>query len=289
MANKLIGPKGIILICTIIVVLWFRQGLIFGGAEEQLTYYNFTKSLDFYSSTWNPVSTGEPTIFNLPRVPYLFVMDYFFRLGIPNIFLQALTLWLLILVGTLSVYYLVEQTIASEIQEDRKKLGSFLAGLFYFFNPFALTQIWGRALTYQFFSFALVPVFLLFFVLSLQRKKIFFALFSVLMSFVLSSAYSSPSVVLTSWAGVFLYLLFFLYKEKKSKANILFAIFSFAVLVFGWLLVNFFWLYPVLKYGQKFASVTFLSFDNGLSLKGLAYVSRPWNVIRLIHRGYYDG
>lgn len=268
--------------------MWFRQGLIFGGAEEQLPYYNFTKSLDFYSTTWNPASTGAPTIFNLSRVPYFFVTDYFFRLGISNVLLEALTFWILILTGTLAVYYLISETIASEVKEEWRKLVPFLGGLFYFFNPFALTQIWGRALTYQFFSFALVPVFLLFFVLSLQKRNIFFSLVAVISSFVLSSAYSSPSVVLASWASVFLYLIFFLYKEKKSKANILFAIFSFAVLFFCWLAVHFFWLYPSLKYGQEFASAT-LSFNNVLSLKGLADVSRPWNVIRLIHRGYYNG
>lgn len=289
MIKNLIGPKGIVLICTLIIALWFRQGLIFGGAEEQLPYYNFTKSLDFYSTTWNPASTGAPTIFNLSRVPYFFVTDYFFRLGISNVLLEALTFWILILTGTLAVYYLISETIASEIKEEWRKLVPFLGGLFYFFNPFALTQIWGRALTYQFFSFALVPVFLLFFVLSLQRRKIFFSLFAVLISFVFSSAYSSPSVVLTSWASIFLYLAFIIFKERKSRKNIFFALYSFVILVFCWLSVHFFWLYPSLKYGQEFASVTFLSFDNILSLKGLAYESRPWNVIRLIHRGYYNG
>lgn len=286
--QKLIGVWGIIFIYTVLVFLWFREGLLFAGAEDGLSYYNHSKSLAFYSSIWSHAAAGTPGLFNVPRAVYFFITDYFFKLGISNVILQAVSFWALILTGTLSVYYLVRETV-NEVKQEWKKWVPFLAGLFYFFNPFAMTQMWGRALSFQFFSFALVPSFLLFFVLSLKRKNLFFCVVAGLISFLLSSAYENPGVVLASWTSIVFYFVYYVFRQRKNKKDIVFACISVTLLGFVWLLVNFFWIAPVFNSSKEAIGQTLSSMDNVESLKALRPNSRIYNVIRLIHREYYDG
>lgn len=289
MLKRSIGAYGIILICTLIIIIWFRQGLIFGGAEDGLSYYNYTKSLAFTSSIWSYAAAGTPALFNVPRFIYFFITEYFFRAGISNIILQAITFWILILTGTLSVYFLIKETVVNGLKKEWREWAPFLGGLFYFFNPFAITQMWGRALSFQFFSFALVPSFLLFFVLALKRKNLFFLIVAGLISLLFSSAYENPGVVLASWTGIVFYFIFYIYSQRKNKGNIIFACISISLLSLIWFLVNSFWITPVFSSSKEAIGQTLSSMDNVESLKALRPNSRIYNVIRLIHREYYDG
>ena len=289
MANKLIGPKGIILLCAILVTIWFRQGLIFAGAEEQLSFYNFTKSLDLFSYPWAAVGTGFPTPLSLPRLPYFIVFEPLYRIGFSPVFLQALTFFTIVVTGTLSIYYLLKKTLEEVIGKQWKNLVPFLGALFYFLNPFSMTQIWGRVLSYQFFVFALVPSFLLFFVLSIKRRNLIYCIFAVLLSIVFSGAYASPAAVVSSWSAIGIYLLFYIIVNKKNFANITFALLSFTLLFCLWVLTNFFWIYPLIKHGNELVAGTLTNVDSIGSLRALSPNSRIYNVIRLVHREYYDG
>ena len=289
MINKLIGPIGIILLSLIMVIVWFWKGILFAGAEEQLSFYNFTRSLNLFSYPWYGAGTGSPALPALPRIPYFLLFEPLYRLGIPSVFLQAVTFLCLILIGTLSVYYLVKETLGLELKQEWKKWVPFLAAIFYLLNPFSMTQIWGRVLSYQFFTFALVPSFLLFFVLSLQKKNIIFCFIASIFSFLLSTAYISPAMVITSWSSIGLYLVFYIFTNRKNTRNILFGLFSFSLTFLLWILLNFFWIYPLIRHGQEMLSQTLSSLDNIASLKALAPNSHLFNAIRLIHREYYDG
>lgn len=279
----------IFFVCLISVSLWFKNGLLFAGAEEQLSFYNYSKSLDLFSKTWYGAGTGYPALTSLPRVPYFLLLEPLYKIGVSSVVLEAATFLILILIGTISVYFLIKVTIALDVGEKCQKAVPLIASLFYFLNPFSMTQIWGRALSYQFFSFALIPSFLLFFILSLQKKNITFCLIAVLLSFVLSVSYLSPAVVVTSWTGVIMYLVFFLYINRRNKERIIFALFTFVLLLLLWISVNFFWIYPTFMYGGGMFTDNITANDNIKSLKGLSPNSVIQNVVRLIHREYYDG
>lgn len=285
----LIGPPGIILLSFTTILLWFGRGLLFGGGEEELAYYNYTKSLDLFSHIWYASGTGFPVLTNLARLPYYLITEPIYKIGVSNIYLEGFTFLILILSGTLSVYYLVKITVSDNLREGWEKTVPFLAAIFYFLNPFSMTQIWGRALSYQFFSFALIPSFLLFFILSIQRKNLVFSFIAVLISFFLSVAYGSPAVVITSWSSIGIYLAFYIFVNRKNYKNIYFALSSFILLLISWTLINFFWIYPTIRYGGEMLNANLTAHDNIASLKGLAPHSHLLNVIRLIHREYYDG
>lgn len=278
----------IFFLSLILVSLWFRHGFLFAGAEEQLSFYNYSKSLNLFSSTWYIAGTGYPTLTSLSRISYFLLLEPLYKMGIPNVLLEAVTFFILILIGIFSVYYLIKETIASDLQ-DKWQGAPFLAALFYFLNPFSMTQIWGRALSYQFFSFALVPSFLFLFVLSLKKKNLIFCIVAALLSFFLSNAYLSPAIVLTSWGGIIIYLVFFLYINRRNRKAVIFSLISFTLLLLLWISVNLFWIYPTIVHGREMLTGNLTARDNIESLKGLSPNSVIQNVIRLIHREYYDG
>lgn len=281
--------SAIFLICLILISLWFREGLLFAGAEEQLSFYNYSKSLELFSQVWYAAGTGYSTITSLSRVPYFLLLEPLYSIGISSVLLEAVTFFILIMVGTVSVYYLVKVTIVLDLGEKWQRSIPLLAALFYFLNPFSMTQIWGRALSYQIFSFALIPSFLLFFVLSLRKKSLIFCLIAVLLSFFLSISYSSPAVVVSSWSGIIIYLIFFLYVNRFRREKIIFAFFSFSLLLLLWIIVNLFWVYPTFINGKDMLTHNITANDNIESLKGLSPNSVIQNVMRLTHREYYDG
>lgn len=287
--QRLINPLGIILLCSVIIFLWFGKGLLFAGAEDELSFYNYTQSLKIYSHIWYAAGTGYSSLTSLPRLPYYLIFEPFFRLGISNVILQAVTFLILMLTGSLSAFFLVKEAIADNLKEEWKKLVPLLASIFYLLNPFSMTQIWGRGLPYQFFAFALVPSFLLFFVLSIQKKNLVFALIAAIISFFLSTAYVSPAVVITSWSTLSIYLIYYIFINRKSYINIYFALLSFIILLISWTLINFFWIYPTLKHGGEMLSSNLTVHDNIESLVALSPNNHFYNVIRLIHREYYDG
>lgn len=289
MIKKLISPIGIVLFSLIIVITWFWKGLLFAGAEEQLSFYNYTRSLNFFSYPWYAAGTGSPALTALPRIPYFLLFEPLYKLGISSVFLQAATFLGLILIGTISIYYLVKETLDLELKQEWKQWVPFLAAIFYLLNPFSMTQIWGRVLSYQIFTFALVPSFLLFFVLSLRKKNIIFCLIASVFSLLLSTSYVSPAVVITTWSSIGLYLIFYIFTNRKNSKNIFFGLFSFGITFTTWILLNLFWLYPLIKHGGEMVSQTLSSVDSVSSLKALAPNSHLFNVIRLIHREYYDG
>ena len=243
--RRIIGPVGIILLCFIIILLWFKKGLLFSGAEDELFFYNYTRSLELFSHIWYQAGIGYPTLSYLPRITYFLVFESLYRLGISNVLMEAITFLILMLTGTLSVFFLLRETIGNDIKDD-KKLVPFLGSIFYLLNPFSTTQIWGRGLTYQIFAFALVPVFLLFFILSIQRKNLFFCVITALFSVFLSTSYTSPAVVLTSWVNIAIYLIFYLFSNKNNYKKNLFALFSFLCLFTLLMLLNSFWIYPLI-------------------------------------------
>ena len=83
--RRIIGPVGIILLCFIIILLWFKKGLLFSGAEDELFFYNYTRSLELFSHIWYQAGIGYPTLSYLPRITYFLVFESLYRLGISNV------------------------------------------------------------------------------------------------------------------------------------------------------------------------------------------------------------
>src|SRR3972149_223972 len=184
--------SALVFISIILVFIWFRKGLMFAGGEESIPFYDLTKNLKLISYLWYEVGTGFKLSTLSPKIVYFSILEHLFKLGLNSVFLQALMFLMLILIGTVAVFLLIRETVAKELKGVLKNLIPLLAGIFYLLNPYCATQIWGRGLYFQFFIFALLPVFLLFFVLGLKRRNFFYGFLAIAISLLLSPAYTFP-------------------------------------------------------------------------------------------------
>lgn len=283
--------KSVLILCLIsllIVAIWFRKGLIFAAGEEGLTFYNLSRHLKLISYSWYNTATGIPTIAYLPRLPYFFLLEKLFQAGITGLVLQAFTFLMLMLTGILSVFYICQELISKNVKNSNYV--SFTAALFYLLNPFSMTQIWGRSLYTQFFAFALIPFFLLMFVLLLKTKKLLFGFFALVSSVILATGISHPALVPGLWFPVFLFWLFHIFETRKNSKEVIYSTVLLFFFVAGWIMINMWWILPYLATGnQAFSSYLDNTEYNLGSLRGVSRQSPLMLVIRLLHGGYIFG
>ena len=159
----------LIFLPLLLVFIWFNGGLIIGKGEEGLIFYNLSKNLELSQSAWVDVNTGMPNLYWLPRLPALYIASFLeAKLGFPQHIIQAGLFYLLIVTGIVSVYYLTQCLLE---HHPSRYVIAFISALFYLLNPFSVSQVWGRGLYPQYFSFALFPLSLLLLVYGLSRRK----------------------------------------------------------------------------------------------------------------------
>lgn len=271
----------------LLIILWFGGGKMYAGGEEGLNFYNLTKYLTLASHTWYELGTGFQLFTLLPKLPFYGILEFFYRMGTSGVVLQAVTFLILAFTGCLSVFLLIKETVAGEIKGITGKITPLISGVFYLLNPYSMSQIWGRGIYSQFFAFALVPAFLLLFVVGLRRKNLIYGMFMVFISLLLSSIYTFPGNVLMLWLIVFLYLLFYIRSNLKNKKNIYFGLVFFALTLLGWILTNLFWILPYLiTSNQQYTD--FVNTDaNIASLQGVSKGFSLPVLLRLMHVTYF--
>jgi len=280
----------LIFLCLTLTLIWFHKGLIFAGGEDGIPFYNLEKTVEYYGSVWHETGTGFPAV-NTARIPIFSFLKIFYQLGIPGFVLQAFLFFLLMSVGTISVYFLIKETILKDFTENKgQKVYQYLplvAGIFYLLNPFSMTQIWGRGLYMQFFPFALFPLFLILFILGIKKRNFLYGTIALVSSVILSAAFDNISYALSLWFVIFLYAFFYLIKHFNKK-EIIFTVAFFTFLFFGWILLHLFWILPFLALStQPYVGIT-ENPEQGLgSLRGVSRQFPLHILIRLMHSGYF--
>lgn len=276
-------------VSLLLIIIWFHDGSLFATGEESLSFYDYFKTAKLSSYAWFDIGIGQPQSIGLSKYPYFYLLSFLQRAGVPNFILQAITFYTLMLIGMISVYFLLKITILDRQLFTQQTNVPLLGALFYFFNPYSMSQVWGRSLSNQMFAFALIPSFLLCFVLGLKFKDLRWGALGIFFSLVLATAYIHPAIIITSWSTVFVYLFFSIIKNLKYK-QILFSLFFFLLFCISWGLAHAYWIYPLLGSYSSTLSANLESFD---SIKSMIIVSKNNayfdSVIRLLHPRFFDG
>ncbi|OGM76866.1 hypothetical protein A2210_00560 [Candidatus Woesebacteria bacterium RIFOXYA1_FULL_40_18] len=268
----------------ILVLIWFRNGLLFAGGEEGMSFYNLSKNLSLISYPWYDANGGYAMSILLPRVPFYSFLELFYKFGLEGYVLQALVFYLLMVTGSLSVYYLIKEIITPKLPTEAQKIIPFISAVFYLFNPYSLTQVWGRGLLAQMFSFALLPLFLLLVILGFKKRKFFYALLAVFASFILSPTFVLITQIIVIWTPVSIYFVysFIISKDKESRVFI----FQYSIfLIVIWTFTHAWWLIPTFKIaGQYFSPVSNNLQENIGTLLGVSPYFTLSYVIRLTQK-----
>ncbi|GIW59909.1 MAG: hypothetical protein KatS3mg087_0975 [Patescibacteria group bacterium] len=153
--NFLLQPQVLLpLLSLILTFSWFRSAQLIAAGEEALVFYSPSRLLNLYNSPWYEVGTGYAMPVILPRITLLFLaslMDIIF----PNWFVQALIFASLLLAGLFGMYLFVRSL-------THNRSTALLAAIFYLFNTYTMSQIWGRMLYTSIVFWAALPLWLYF-------------------------------------------------------------------------------------------------------------------------------
>lgn len=276
----------ILTIPLIIVAIWFKYGLIVGGGDEALIFYDPRRVLELSFQTWLDLGTGAPVLYWLSRTNFLYLITILHTgLQIPTFILQAATYYVLMITGGLAVYFF---TYFLSNKNDYSRLVSLIAAIFYLLNPFSVSQVWARGLYAQYFSFALLPLSLLIFSIGLKKRNFIYTLFLALVSFFLSTAFGFFTSVATVWSILLVYLLYWFFLSKQKKQDIIFGSCFFVLSLFLFCIINTWWLLPLIVSGEKILAGYLTNPDENLgSLVGVSRNFTPDILIRLLQRTYF--
>lgn len=268
-----------------LTIIWFRNGLITGGGEEGILFYNPGKTLQLSTSVWVEYTTGGSTMGWLSKVPLAHLAVMSEKIGLPPFIFQATIFYLLMVIGMFSVYYLT----LFLLDQDKSKIAvSLVSAFFYLFNPYSFSQVWGRGIYAQYFSFALLPLTLLLFYLGIKTKKYIFSFFIVLAASALATAYGFLTFIVVYWFATIIYLIYAIIVAKDKTDTFFFGI-KFTLLTFiFWCFINAWWLMPLFLSAGSVYTAGISGFEENLgTLLGVSRNFTPDILIRLLQRTYF--
>lgn len=267
-----------------LVFLWFRNGLVHGGGDEELLFVNAKRALAISSSTWLDKSTGVAILYWLARLSFVAIV-YLFNsvLAVPNVILQGLTIFILLVTGAISLYFLTRTLFDSHKSRD---LIGFVTSLFYIFNPYSMSQVWGRGQYAQFFSFALLPLSLLIFIHGAKKRNYFYAFLFAFVTVLFSTSYNFVTFIATQWFMILMYSVNEAVFQKKYRYRF-FILSYFFLSLFLWVVVNCWWFLPlVVKGGSILSSDLNNPNENIGTLIGVSQ-SYPFPIIIRLLQSFY--
>ncbi|MDQ3098179.1 MAG: alpha-(1-_3)-arabinofuranosyltransferase family protein [bacterium] len=250
------------LIALLIVALWFVQKKIIASGEEGLVYANPWRIFTLYKYLWYDTGTGYPMPLMVPRAPY-FAFVGMIKSVTSDWIAQAAVFYLLIITGMTGMY-----ALAREMKVN--KYPAIIASLFYFFNLYTMSQVWGRLLSNGHVAWAYLPLFILIWIKVLSTKKLKWIGAIIVSSFIFSNAFGHPAYLVTFWIPVLLYGLYLLNSERKNNVNSIKTISIGIIALLIWTATNWWWIHPFIAMGKSAFVITGNPQENYDSLRGVS-------------------
>lgn len=265
-----------LVIPLILVVSWSNPEYMLAKAEEGIPLYSPDRTLDLLRYPYNEVGLGFGHAFHLPRVTFFVFNAWLGSLGFDGWTIQSIVFYLLLVTSFIIIPLLVTRLFPS----SRKEVGIFTA-LFYCFNLFSLSQVWGRFLYPLFFLWSYLPLFLYLWIRYLDSGRLKDLGLFLMSSLVFSAAFGLPASVFAVFAPSVLYSVFKLFLNKDLKKVLARSL----TLMVLWMVVNFWWIYPL----YSLADTSYTSYlEQDKSFTSLTEVSKyfPSRQLLLLKQGY---
>lgn len=237
----------IILISAVLIVIWFKDGLLLSHAENALPFYKLSRYVDQTSYAW----TSHPGLGNISLIttaskPTYFFLSFLQELGIPGFLIQAFVFWFFLVSAGMGIYLLTKEFFP-KLPERYLLLSVF----FYWFNPISLVDVWNRFLLNYMFFFASLPVLSFLFIKGLRTKNYLFGLILISAIGLYSFMFSYLAFIFLIWIIFGLFFLFFFLLEKSREFR-LFYIRYFILILLLFLLSNLWWISQLFSFSSLF-------------------------------------
>lgn len=228
-------------ISLIIVIIWFKSGLYFGGAEVGISpYYNPARFLNIQKYIWwGDVAPGMLVPMFISGVPLYFVLSIIASFVSP-LFIQVILFFGLLFLMGYGMYLFSLGVIGKE-----KYNYAIMAGVFYMFNSYTMVEVWHRFLYTGFFLTASLPILAIFWKKWITEESFISLGLFLLTNLVFVYMFGNLTSVITIWI-LLLFItsahIIFPWIGKKIFLKVLYRFILGFLLFIG---TNLWWLLPV--------------------------------------------
>lgn len=271
-------------ICGVLIISWFRYGLIYGGGDVGLPTYDPNRVLSIVRNIWWEVhAPGFPYPQSLSSISLYLILSGFQSLGLPSLTIQAGMFSALLFLMGIGMYALFWN-----IFPQGSRSLALLAAIFYLLNPYMMIQVWHRFVHTTFFLSASLPLLMLFFVRLIKtRKAVWFVAF-LITSLVSSYAYGSLAFMVTGWIPVGAYSLYEGWVEG-GKGKLWENTKILVLLLISWAFIHAWWLFPFWTTGPAILTQQDSIYNSIATLTSLSRQSIASLVLRGINPFYAFG
>lgn len=227
-------------ISSILILSWFRYGLLYGGGDVGLPSYDAKRILDITKYIWWEASAPGNTIpHGLTSVPLQFFQSLLQEIGLTYVATQAILFWIILFLSGYGMFLLGVSIFGKE-----KIILAILSGLFYILNPYMMIQIWHRFIHAAFFLAALLPYIFLFWRGWLQKGKYLFLLLFLLANFLGVYLYGTLAFAVTIMILLFSIAIVEILFPWKGLRNLKIMSARCIIGLVTWIVIHSWWLMP---------------------------------------------
>ncbi len=271
-----------LVLSAILIICWFRFGLMYGGGDTGLPTYNPKVMAGIASNIWwDSLAPGIPVAQGLTSVPMLFLLSIPQILGAGPVLIQELLFFSLLFLMGYGMYLL-----ALSIFGKSNYLMAIASGVFYMFNPYMMVQIWHRFIHNSMFFVSFVPFLVMSWLRWIRERKPISLLVFLLLNFLAVYIFGTIAFIVGFW--LFLFLLTVLegvipWKGKKAMIELSLA---FVIGLVFWLLTNSWWIIPTFNISPTLFAEQHTTNDSLATLMDLSAQTILPYTLRLINPFY---
>ena len=246
------------LLSTVLIISWFRYGLLYGGGDVGIPSYDPPRIVDIARYVWwEAEAPGGLVPQGVTSLPMQFFQSALVRVGLPYFAVQATLFWILLfLIG-----YGMFLVGLSVFGRDKFRL-SILCGLFYVLNPYMMIQVWHRFIHNSFFLAAFLPFFYVFWDDWIKRGR-----FVSILLFLLANVFGVYLYGTIAYIITVVFILSFIFLNRtfipwQGFGYFKKTAFRFMAGLILWVLIHVWWLLPTFSIAPALFSTQHRTFDS---------------------------
>lgn len=256
----------LLLLPSIFILIWFREGTAFGGGDVGLPTFNPKRIFEFISHIWWEASApGFPRPHGTAGIPFYFLLSLLQEFFTSYVAIQKIIFWLTLTLMGVGMYFVAKKVFGKD-----KILIPLASGLLYLINPYMMISVWHRFVHTTFFLAAALPFIFIVWARWINQGKAFDLIVFALINIFGSIIFSTLGFVPVLWillGGYFVYSLTF---PKKSLTEGILLTKRFFLGLFVWTGISLWWILPVASSGSTIFSQQHSSLENSATLLSLA-------------------
>ncbi len=241
-----------ILLSSIQIFIWFKNGYIYGGGDVGLQTFNPKRIVDIsLYPWWEGLAPGSFIPLAITNIPFEFGLSVLQNLSLTNLQLQAITFFLLFFFMGFGMYLFLLTIF------NKNSSLSLLGALFYLYNPYMLLIIWHRFVHTSIFFVAALPYMVICWRKWIKGGEFKYLLFFCFINLISSYMFGTLAFIITLWVFLGVLTIIEAVIPFSDKKLFLIPITRFLIGLIIWLLTNTWWFMPLFgassQYNQQYS------------------------------------